>query len=253
MKAHFVVTISANKRMEKQAEVLIRSIKKNGRCPDSFFTIFTHDKLEKISNHYIKNSGCEIIKYEQNKNLKYPWSVCARWNVVPKADLIIGLDSDVVVLRDLNPLIEELQSKGGMSGTIGDGFVNFSINDWKELFDLASLEYPKKTYRTPRGKQGCPYYINNGVLSLSSEHLIDIRRSTKKMIELINTKYYDDFYITQRANTLAAYACNIPLNVMSKEFNHLEKFYGKPNKNTYFFHYNISKYRNKIFIPNIIL
>ena len=201
----------------------------------------------------------EIAGYEPNKNLKYPWSVCARWNVVPKADLIIGLDSDVVALRDLNPLLEQLKANKGMSGTIGNGFAppndysdNFSIENWKELFNLASIDFPEKTYETPKKQSGCPYYINNGVVSLSSEYLLDIRKYTKKMIELINVKCYEDFYITQRANTLAAYACNVPLNIMPKEFNYLEVFYGKPNKDTYFFHYNIS--RNKyLFSPIQIL
>lgn len=247
MRAHFVITISANE-MQSQAEVLIRSIKSIGRCSDSFFTIFTHE-LEKISNSYIKTH--EVIGYKENVNLKYPWSVCARWNVVPKSDLIIGMDADVVALRDLNPLLEQLRDKRGMSGIIGDAFAppnsysnDFSIENWKELFKLASIEYPKETYVTPKGISGCPYYINNGVVSLSSEYLMDIRRLTKKMIELINTKCYDDYYITQRANTLAAYACNVPLNVMPKEFNHLQYLYGEPNKDTYFFHYNTSKNRN---------
>lgn len=236
MKAHFVITTSANKKMELQTEVLIRSIKSVGRCSDSFFTIFTHE-LKKISNTYIKNH--EIIGYEQNSNLKYPWSVCARWDVIPAADLIVCLDADVVVLRDLNPLLEQLQDKRGMSGTIVCGD-NLSIENWKKLFDLASIDFPETTYVTTKG-QICPYYINNGVVSLSSEYVVDIRLATKKMIDLINTMHYNDFFITQRANTLAAYACNVPLNVMPKEFNHLELCYGDPNKDTYFFHYNLSR------------
>jgi lipopolysaccharide biosynthesis glycosyltransferase len=236
MKAHFVITTSATEKMELQVEVLIRSIKRIGRCPDSFFTIFSHEH-EKISNAYIKQH--EVLGHEKNPNLKYPWSVCARWNVTPKADTIIGLDADVVALRDLNPLLEELQAKKGMSGTIACSD-DLPIEKWKRLFALASIDFPEKTYVTARG-QTCPYYINNGVLALSSEYVVEIRHATKKMIELINLENYDDFFITQRANTLAAYACNVPLNVMSKDFNHLEVCYGQPNRDTYFFHYNNSK------------
>lgn len=247
MTAHFVITISANKKMELQAEVLIRSIKERGGCPDSFFTIFTHES-KKISNTYIKKH--EIIGYEQNPNLKYPWSVCARWNIFPRSDLIIGMDSDVVALKDLNPLLEQLKSKKGIFGTIADAFAppilntnNFSIEKWKELFNLAGINFPKDTYTTSSGKTGSPYYINNGVVALSSEYLPEMRIATKKMIEMINSKCYNDYFITQRATTLAAYACKVPLNVMPKEFNHLEFSYGQPNKNTYFFHYNVSKDR----------
>lgn len=236
MKAHFVITTSANAKMELQVEVLIRSIKSVGRCPDSFFTVITHEP-KSISNAYLK--AHEVMGHEQNTNLKYPWSVCARWDITPEADLVIGLDADVVVLRDLNPLLEQLQDKPGMSGTIACND-DFSIENWKELFVLASIEYPEKTYTTSKG-QVRPYYVNNGVVSLSSEYVMDIRRATKTMIDLINTKHYHDFFITQRANTLAAYTCNVPLNVMPKEFNHLEFCYGQPNKDTYFFHYNVSR------------
>lgn len=247
MKAHFVIIISANKKMELQAEVLIRSIKTTGRCPDSFFTIFTHE-IEKITNVYIKNH--ELINYNQNVFLKYPWSVCPRWDVSSAADLIIGLDSDVVVLKDLNPLLEQLHNKKGMFGTICCND-NFSIANWKELFDLASIEFPQKTYMTAN-RQNCPYYINNGVVALSSEYLFDIKRSLKKMIDLVNIKWHHDYWITQRANTLAAYDCNVPLNIMPKEFNHLESCYGEATDDTYFFHYNASKY-NHLFNPKIFL
>lgn len=236
MKAHFVITTSANAKMEYQAEVLMRSIKSVGRCQDSVFTVMTHES-KKISNAYLKNH--EVIGYEQNANLKYPWSVCARWDVTPAADLVIGLDADVVVLRDLNPLLEQLQDKRGISGTIACDD-NFSIKNWKELFDLASIVYPEKTYLIANDLVR-PYYVNNGVVSISYEYVLDIRRATKTMIDLINTRHYDDFFITQRATTLAAYSCNVPLNVMPKEFNHLEFCYGQPNKDTYFFHYNVSR------------
>lgn len=222
--------------MELHAETLIRSIKRNGRCPDSFFTIMTHQP-NGIKNSYLKKH--QIVGYKVNPNLKFPWSACARWHITPEEDLVIGLDSDVVVLRDLNPLLEQMQTERGISGTIVCDD-NFKINDWNRLFKLASLDYPQNSYRTTRG-QTCPFYVNNGVLALSSEYLKDMRQATKTMIDLVNANYYNDFFITQRATTLAAYACKIPLNSMPQEFNHLERCCGQPNKDTYFFHYNVSR------------
>lgn len=285
MKAHFVITSSLSERMQTQIEFLIRSIKGAGRCPDSFFTIFTDDDPQKIKNDYVNSH--EVIRYQSNPNLKFPWSVCARWDVVPKADLIIALDSDIIALQDLNPLLEELKSKKGMAGALADGFTRsgnvypFSIQDWVKLFNStrflkeSRVEFPDKTYSTPvsetfsesfkRGRRGglpgCPYYINNGVVSLSSEYVPNIRKHTTKMIQLINSIYPNDFFITQRANTLAAYYCNatynMPLHVMPKEFNHLEIFYGPPNKNTYFFHYNILRdskfFSYRKILPNMYL
>jgi len=226
--------------MERQAEVLIRSIKSNGCCPDSFFTIITHQPDE-IQSAFLKSH--QIVGYKQNPKLKFPWSACARWNITPEEDLVIGLDSDVVALRDLNPLLNQMQSKKGITGTIVC-HDNFKIKDWKRLFDLASLDYPENLYQTTRG-QRCPYYVNNGVLALSSEYLDDLRQATKTMIDLVSANYYHDFFITQRATTLAAYAIKIPMNTMPHEFNHLERCHGQPTKDTYFYHYNVS--RDKFF------
>ena len=237
--------------MELQVEVLIRSLKTVGGCPDSFFTVMTHEP-EKISNDYVKKH--EVRGYEKNPNLKFPWSVCARWDIDPAADLIIGLDADVVAMKNLKPLLEQLYEKRGISGTIAC-HDKLPIKKWQELFDLASIDYPENTYTTAKG-QVRPYYVNNGVLSLSCEYLMDMRQSTKKMIDLINTRYYGDFFITQRATTLAAYACKVPLNIMPKEFNHLESCYGQPNRETYFFHYNKSRDKNNFsptkFIPKMV-
>lgn len=271
MKAHFVITISLNLFMESQAENLIRSIKGAGKCPDSFFTIMTHDDLNLLQNTYLRNqiysNNIQIVRYETDAKLKYPWSVCARWNIEPKADLIIGLDSDVLVLRNLQPALEELISKGGISGVKGNGFDDFTIRDWKKLFNSASITFPEKTYKTPetlisKGEEGCPYYINNGVVALTSEFLENMRKATKDMIDIVHKFAYNNFYITQKATTLAAYFCkekyNMPLNLMPKEFNHLEIFYGPPNKNTYFYHYNLLRdssyfYSNKkTFYPKIL-
>jgi len=243
--------------MEKQAEILIHSIKKAGRCEDSFFTIMTHEP-RKISNSYLKDH--QIVGYKTDANLKQPWSVCPRWNVTPEADLVISLDSDVIALRDLNPLLDQFQEKRGIFGTIACND-NYSFEKWEELFRLASMKYPQKTYNTLIGRSRsmssrvssrAPYYVNNGVVCLSSEYVSEMRANTKKMIGLLNKVSYHDFFITQRATTLAAYACNLPLHVMPKEFNHLEICCGQPNKNTYFFHYNLSK-NKKFFDPSVFL
>lgn len=271
MKAHFVITISLNESMQRQAEYLIRSIKGVGKCPDSFFTIMTHEDLSFLNNNYLRKEAflhnIQVVQYETNPNLRYPWSTFARWDIEPKEDLIIGLDSDILALRNLQPLLEELTFKGGICGSGADAFTNFTIQDWKNLFNLASVPFPEKTYRTPDslisiGQEGAPYYINNGVVCLASKYLENMKKITKDMIAIINENYHDDFYITQKANTLAAYICkekyNMPLNLMSKDFNHLEVFYGPPDKNAFFYHYNVLResnyfnYIKKTFYPKIL-
>jgi hypothetical protein len=171
----------------------------------------------------------------------YPWTTCPRWDIEPKSELVVGLDSDVLAMSDYSNGLKQCLNYD-VSGTLAHQ-AGLTLDEWKQLFEDANIEYPPKLYPTLYDGTMTPYYLNNGLVALRSEHVEGMREQTKRMLKIINKRHHDLFYIVQVATSLAIHKLNLNRQLISETFHQLETRDPNPSDQTVFFHYNGSKNR----------
>lgn len=234
--------------MEFEMELLLKSLETIGECKNYFCTIFSYKKIE---SNFLKNRA-EIIEYKINKNLKYPWWTSPRWNVVPKGDILIGLDSDIIILKPIKVFLEETL-KNKILGVIAERspFETESHEKWSYLFKLCGLNKPEFIYKHKIKEVTCPYYINNGVVVMPIEYKEKIQAATEIAIKNVKEEIKENYFFPQIITTLAIQISKIPYDTMSNNYNTLESIppnepQDSINSETVFYHYNRSKDYNSI-------
>lgn len=209
MKPHFVIVMSANKKMQFQAEILLRSIVYYGKCLDFYCTIFILEG-EKIDNQFIIKNA-DIKTYKREPKYKHPWTAAPRFNVKPKSDMCIHVDCDVIVCKDICEFLSYCQGEK-ICGVIADIHPFSSWVDIYKNFGLAlNARYICRKSRIP-----CPFYVNNGVVAIPSGYVPQLRESIKQVIEKLGD---DNYYIGQIATTIAIEILGLPVKEIPAKFN----------------------------------
>lgn len=233
---HFTTVISANDRMEQQVECLIKSLARYG----SFhFTTFIQER-EKISSKFLQDHS-DIQTYKADPEFHCPWNTCPRWDAKPKSELYIGIDPDVIAMNDYKRDLASC-AKYEICGTLAYKS-HLNLEQWRVLFDDAGIEYPPELYPCCHNGDEMPYYLNNGLITLQSDRVEDMRLATKDMLKIANKRHYGLFFIVQVATCLAVHKLGLDRKLTSTSFHQLETFDPNPNNETIFFHYNLHKNR----------
>ena len=239
---HITCVISGGSNMEFELELLLKSWEQVGRCKKYFCTVFAHGTVE---SKLIK-SRAEIIEYECNPDLAYPWWTCPRWDVKPKGDIVIGLDSDVVVLNPVQPFLEESLAINKVRGVLGKNSPFESLeSQWKTLFEICGVDDYEK-YNHPHDGLECPYYINHGVVVMPLCHLERMRAFTKQAIQKVHSHIEYIYWFPQIITSLAIQMSNTPHELMPEKYNLLRPFVSEGYEkhiepDTVFYHYSTSR------------
>lgn len=242
MKIHFSWTISANKTMEIQSKIMIFSTK-GMKCHN---TIWVQKKeYAQISSSLKKIADIQI--YELNNDLLVPWSTTPKWSVEPQGDVIVGIDSDVMIWNQ--KLVIDAAKKCFENAKIL-GTIAYSAPFQKEEWEIIFKRYGMKDgfqYEYTNTKEKSPCYINMGVVMISKNLLFKFRESYNKWLLEMNKHYYENYYLCQIAAAMTIKELGEPFLAMPKTFNYLETAnLDVPDlSNVTFLHYNISRQKIK--------
>jgi hypothetical protein len=246
MKIHITWAISQNLFLiEASKRVITSAINQN---LDAYFSIFVPEGHD-IGDYLFNKKNVEIIFYKKDNNFNNPWEVVPKWNVIPKADIVLGIDADVLIINKKNILHwanKSLKNKA-VVGTIAHLNPFKSDKSWLDLFEKYNMS-DNFSYKYNDDSGFCPFYINNGAVLIPAEILDTFRKSLNKWIKELNaTDIKNNFYIAQIATTLAIKESKINHIEAPKTFNYLEVFNTeKDEKNISIFHYHMSKEYFKI-------
>jgi hypothetical protein len=231
--------MSGNAVMEKQLSLLLKSLSSYGCLSDYYFTVFIPNS-DVIKNRFIR-LNTEIIKYTPDDRFAKPWTKVCRWNLKPKGNLVVGIDSDVVAWNDLNGLMKNCFKFNGMSARIApfpQSAYHLKPSEWSFLFKNCKIE-PNSfdcNYVNESNKK-CIYYVNNGIITLSPDLVEGFKHEVNYCLNIANEYFRNSGFLPQIANTLAIYKSQINKRVMNKNFNFVSLVDGIPNDETLFYHY----------------
>jgi hypothetical protein len=242
MKVHFVWPITANQKMIFMSKLLIKSATKI----DAYFTILVTSNQYASAYRALKNFA-DVQHYTPDPQFVHPWVSTPKWDVKPKGDIVLGLDSDLIVwnTKNLKNYINKCFNEQKIFGTIGYSNPLTNGLTWKELFSeygmIDDYQYVFQEDNTP-----APYYINNGAVLIPSDMLSVFRFYHKKWLIELNKRTNYHFHVSQIANTFAIKESGLPHGSLPIYFNYLETSLEKNNlENDYkkiaLFHYNESK------------
>ena len=241
MKIHFVWPISVNFDMVSMSKILIKS----AEGMNCYFTIMVQKEEYGKATKYFKNIA-EVLPYSASPKFAEPWVWTPKWDIEPKGDIVLGLDSDVVIFNQkiLLDFIKKSYEKKIIYGTIAYESP-FSHDIWENLFNKYEMKDSFK-YEFLKTNTPAPYYINNGVVIMPNDFIDVFRFYHKKWLFELNNNFYNLFYISQVATTFAIKESKLPhqnanryLNYLESSHIHAENF---DYNNIAIFHYNESKY-----------
>lgn len=261
LKPHICSVISGNKKMQFEMEFLLKTMEAIGGCRDYYCTIFSNDNID---SRFLQNRA-EIKTYKVDERLTYPWWTCPRWHAEEKGDFLLMLDSDIVVLNNVEQFFQDAAAEK-MSGVIAfaSPFPN-SFQQWCDLFEKCRIPLPKywNTYRSfnelefphnlfaPQKDSLCPYYINHGVIALPLKFQKIMNETTQTVIEIIHKTLQNNYWFPQIITALAVELGGIPTQVWPTKYNCLRPLVenGKTYRNvvndeTVFYHYSSSREKN---------
>lgn len=261
---HFTWCITANQRMIFHSLMLLKSLKLYKKCNKYYCTIFVLEKERNLIPKELENE-CEILTYKNNLNLITPWNSTPKWNVSPKGDVIVGLDSDVILFNpsELSKYIKLCDQNQSVCATIActnpfyyKNYKKFewTNDDWLRLADNMDIKMDFNYFST-QTKKSCPLYFNNGVVLIPCKYLDlyreKIKHYTSKIVKFMGNEHH---FISQIATTFSMLKNNFNFIPMDKYFNFLEtaNFCHNTNK-IVFYHYNVSRdfFSNKKEICNL--
>lgn len=252
MNPHIAIIISANKKMQFQTKLLLKTLRAIGRCPSYHCTIFVQEQERRqLVDSFLENRA-EIVTYSLDSRYKYPWTVGARWNVNPKSDLVLALDCDVITTNSIEEFLQECNDNfRGVIGMVSP--FNDSLNQWRELYRLCGVSLPQTLYTYRNFNQDlwanqndslCPFYVNHGVLAIPSRYIAPMRDAVKFVLPIINERLYDNYYLAQIATTIAADVAKIPRCPLPIKYNTQAKAGDVFTEDTVFFHYDSNLINN---------
>lgn len=246
---HISILLDPKKDHEKYAELLLKSIIKNGNC-NNFICTIVIPKETKLNNKYLLEK-CNYLAYKTSDGL--PWKNSPRFSPTPQSNLFVGIDFDVIALKDINDLFANCLNDSCFSAVqaVDPPFEN-SFETWSKLYRLAGMDLPNSlfVYRAYKEKiwTDCdfknlfsPFYPNCGVVLLPSNLLCELKRSLGEASKITEEVCGDNCYFAQICLALALDMSKTPKKILETKYNHLESFDGKPDSKTVFFHFNKSR------------
>ncbi len=231
MKPHFFMTISANQRMEFQAELFVKSLEYFGNCNDYFFDLFILEG-EVVKSVYLKKK-VNINTYKPSTEIDFavPWACQPRYSIKPKSEICIHVDADIFVLSEFKKILNYCKIPGFYGAIANDP--PFSLTEWKKIFNIFNLELPKKMYlyknccgdfKKDKENSVCPFYPNNGFLVIHSKYVEKIKIKLNEVLFLLNKEYKYNYYLTQFAVAVALQIADIPTFLLPNEFNFITSY-----------------------------
>lgn len=165
-------------------------------------------KVEIIDNaydHIVHANKIQILRFTQNEDF----------------DLLISLDTDVVIVDDFFSLINETKI-----GASIEGIDPLGIKGWKNIFQYFNVTFPSNRERTSYSDVKTIPYISSSVLLIPKIHLTKLFESWQFFInKLINIAEKvpliskNSFYIDQIALTLAVHRSQLPYYLLPLSMN----------------------------------
>jgi hypothetical protein len=140
-----------------------------------------------------------------------------------QADVVLMVDSDILIKQPLDDLVESIAATGEFGALIefGTPFYFENSTTWEELYAHCGLGEPKLIYQyTGWGLMGqelkhqfCPPWFNFGVVIAPRDVMIRIGRVFFPLVERIE-ELEESMYRAQLALSLAVVALDIPYRVL---------------------------------------
>lgn len=252
---HIVLVISPNELMQFQTEILLRSILIYGQTNYECTLFIEETECKSIKNDYILKNA-EIKPYKSILKENFPtWITCPRWEVIPRSELLLMLDCDVVALSLLKDIEEFCKDFVGICGSLASlsPFKKPSFEEWKSIFKKLDINGPDIWYKYKdvynkdsvyiNDQHLCPFYINHGVIYINSKSVEHFNSKIKELLLKCSTDLGSNYFFPQIITTLAIYELNILYKIFPDYFHviphHLKNPIVKPvPNNTIFYHYN---------------
>jgi len=145
-----------------------------------------------------------------------------------KADVVLMVDSDIVIGQPFDELVESIAATGEFGALIEFGTPFYFENSptWEQLYEHVGLGEPKKIHQyTGWGLMGqaiehqfCPPWFNFGVVIAPRDIMLRIGRVFCPLVDRIN-ELEESMYRSQLALSLAVVALNIPYRVLPLRYN----------------------------------
>lgn len=259
-----MIVMSANYEMEKQTDMMLRSLASVGQIDDYVCTLILQEG-EKIRNRHL--SHCLVHHYRPDPKFKTPWTCSPRWRVDPLAEVCLLMDSDVLALKDCRPIISsclETESACGViahSSPFQKSIVNpaplsphmskINVGDylqyWKFLYNAAGISFPTTLHLHTSHRRNvlatkeaclCPYYINHGVMAFPSKLMGEMSRVYYPLLHKVYDLLPNNYYAVQIACSLALDAISARRISLPVHFNFMPLDVSDPDlENAVFLHY----------------
>jgi hypothetical protein len=251
---HVVIMISPkNKPMQLHAEMLIRSIVQLGHCKKLHISLVIPEmQIPDLNNNFLLSDKIDIVSYRPAYGASRSWNHSPRWFVEPKSELYLAIDSDAIVCKDINPLLQICMNNNSLSAVeaVSCPFNKHSLETWESIYRTAGIALPDTLYMYRDFNHNIwnnyetdsvgPFYPNCGVVALPSIYLAEMQRAVKVATNVVCEIVPNNPFIPQIVVSLAASLSQIPITPLDTKYNCLEIF-DRFNKDVVIYHYNITR------------
>jgi tetratricopeptide (TPR) repeat protein len=159
-----------------------------------------------------------------NKNYQYENALLVlQEGIKENVDVIVMLDSDVVIAKDFSSFLSD--SKILIKPEDRDPF---TLDEWKELFNLFNVPFPKERFYTSCSGQETIPYFNIGVVIIPKKYALQLLKEWRFFIkEILEKKSLlpenfskNLFFITQIAFALALIKSKFPYDALPLSMNY---------------------------------
>jgi len=264
IKPHFVILINNDERMQFEATLLVSSLETLGGIKEYYCTIVVPEGFKSSSEFkkFIEKRG-EIKTYKEAVGSK-PYLYSPRWEVEPKSEIFVPIDSDIIVLKNIEQLFLAPSEK--IKGVIGleSPFLNgLNKTVWEHIFKLFKIETEEKRWTKYRvfdkksihylklfdkeslvdESTSCPFYFNHGLL-ITSKSIAKKINSIKNDItnDLIKMGFEKSYWLNQIVTTICIEKEKIDCEEIDDKFNSIKKL----TEDTHLYHYcsSINKFES---------
>ena len=226
MKSEKIVIIcqgSANEQFTKETEYLFRSINEYGgklanaekiACfsePVSDETILSLEKIG-VKTKLIESIDTRCIHANKIQTLKL---------FEEEFDVLIVLDTDIIVLNDFSNLIDEEKIRA-----VQDDVDPLGLDNWKTLFEHFGLKMPNERFNSYLNWEKTIPYFNTGVLFIPQTYVTELYEKWKYYVVQLLDAYEkfpviakSSFWTDQIAFTLAIHDGIFPYSPLPLEMN----------------------------------
>ncbi|MER9296183.1 hypothetical protein NKI38_06740 [Mesorhizobium sp. M0621] len=210
------------------------------RYRDARLSITVGDRCDldavRRENRWSENFNINWERTPDDVFADFHWAGTAIWRFCTPAtaDVVVHCDADTVLLRDIDPLVDEFTSyaptvKGHMAhfppGLGANPIVpqSHSADFWPALFRIFSLPWPAKTYRYSIDPDLhlpiSPPYFNLGFVAMNPKAQDILATEIWATMRSLTDAIGDSYFKCQIALTLAAHQTGCIVDVLPAEYN----------------------------------